>query len=90
MTLDILCDTDEAVARCREDTHLEDGDENESDPEDPKGSGDPREPEQLTGRVPCIHRLLFAIIRQPTTPYSVYWNCSIQIMVLREGVRHGT
>ena len=54
MTLDILCETDEAVARCREDTQLEDGDENESEPEDSEDSGDPREPEQLTCRVPCI------------------------------------
>ena len=28
--------------------------------------------------------LLFAISRQPATTFSVYWNCSVQIIVPRE------
>ena len=57
MTLDILHEADEAVAHYREEKQLEDDDENQSEPEYSEDSrGDSSEPEQLTGRVPCIHR----------------------------------
>lgn len=53
---DLFREIDEAVERYREEKRLEDDDDDELEPEDPEDSGDPSEPEQLTGRVPRIHR----------------------------------
>ena len=54
--LALLVEIDEAVARYREEKRLAEDDEDEPESEDPEDLDDPSEPEQLTGRVPRIHR----------------------------------
>ena len=53
---DLLREIDEAVARYRDEKRLEEDDEDEPELADPEDSDDDSEPEQLTGRVPRVHR----------------------------------
>jgi len=52
----LLLEIDEAVSRYREEKLLTADDEDEPEPEEIDDTDDPSEPEQLTGRVPRIHR----------------------------------
>ena len=53
---ELLREIDEAVARYREEKLLAADDGDEPELEEPEDTDDPSEPEQLTGRVPRIHR----------------------------------
>ena len=53
---ELLREIDEAVARYRDEKLLAADDEDEPEPEEHDDTDDLSEPEQLTGRVPRIHR----------------------------------
>ena len=53
---DLLREIEEAVARYRDEKRLEEDDEDEPELANPEDSDDDSKPEQLTGRVPRVHR----------------------------------